>query len=165
MNRLRGLPGTLLLRSLLVVILVSILAALFLDRADRLSEQVQQTARQQTIGQLNALLGLRLLKAASEGRLDQLARFDGANPFRLLAQEGGYQPPKTYRGEIGNEGQARRPGWYFDTRRRLLRWFDGQRWLPEAWQLRLRYRDIDGDGRFDPDRDVLEGLGMKKAAG
>jgi len=165
MNRLRGLPGTLLLRSLLVVILVSILAALFLDRADRLSEQVQQTARQQTIGQLNALLGLRLLRAASEGRLDQLARLDQANPFKLLTEEGRFQPPKTYRGEIGDAEQARQAGWYFDTRRRVLRWFDGEHWRPEAWQLRLRYRDLDGDGRFDPDRDVLEGLGMKKAAG
>ncbi len=165
MNRLRGLPGTLLLRSLLVVILVSILAALFLDRTAQLARQVQQTARQQTIAQLNVLLGLRLLKAASEGRLGELAADDRANPFRVLAEEGGFEPPENYRGELASQEQATDPGWYFDTRRRALRWFDGEHWWPELWRLRLRYRDRDGNGQFDPGRDVVEGLGIKKAAG
>jgi hypothetical protein len=164
MNRLQGLPGVLLLRSLLVVILVSILVGLFLDRSDRLSRQVWQAARQQDIARLNTALALQMLQAASRGRLSSLAGWDRANPFERLAATGKYAPPADYRGEWkGGNALPGRPGWYFDVRHRSIAWFDGDRWL-ERWQLRLRYQDIDGDGRFDPETDRLQGLGMKKAA-
>jgi len=165
MSRLQGLPGVLLLRSLLVVILVLILIGLFLDRSDRLSRQVWQTARQQDIAQLNAALALQMLQAASQGRLSSLSDWDRANPFERLAATGLYTPPTDYRGEWkGGAALPRQPGWYFDVRRQVIAWFDGDRWLLR-WQLRLRYQDLDGNGRFDPETDRLQGLGMKKAAG
>jgi hypothetical protein len=164
MNRLQGLPGTLLLRSLLVVILVSILVGLFLDRSDELSRQVQRSARRQALTRIRSLLGLRLLQAASSGRLDRLAALDRANPFEALASGGDYRPPQQYRGAIDDPRQAREPGWYFLSRQRVIRWFDGGQWLAEAWQLRLKYEDRNGNARFDPGVDVIEGLDMKKAA-
>ena len=164
MNRLRGLPGVLLLRSLLVVILVSILVAVFLDRTADLSRQVQETARRQVIAQLNSALALRLLEAASRGRLDELAEMDRANPFDILSRDGRHAPPADYRGEWAGPGLPSQPGWYFDLKRRDIAWFDGRNWLPQRWQLRLSYEDRNGDGRFEPDVDDLKGLGMKKAA-
>ncbi len=165
MSRLRGLPGVLLLRSLLVAILVLILVAAFLDRTADLSRQVQETARRQLIAQFNASLSLRLLEAISRGRLADLAAMDRANPFEVLLRKDGSVPPAEYRGEWAGPGLPSKPGWYFDPRRRDIAWFDGRDWLPQRWQLRLDYEDRNDNGRFDPRVDKLHALGMKKAAG
>ncbi len=162
MNRLLGLPGVLLLRSLLVVILVAILVALFLDRSEELSRQVRQTAQQQTLARINAALALYLLQQAGAGRLQQLPAQEGANPFELLIR-GGVLTAPDYRGIGLADDPPLREGWYYDPQRSVIFYSDGKGGRSGVWRLKLRFDDRNGNGRFDPGIDSPVSLGMKKA--
>ncbi len=164
MNRLRGLPGVLLLRSLLVVILVAIMVALFLDRSEKLSRQVRQTAQQQTLARINAALALYLLQQASEGHLQQISARDGANPFDLLAGNGGLTAPD-YRGIGSADDPPLREGWYYDSHRGVIFYSEGEGGRSGLWRLSLRFDDRNGNGRFDPGVDSITGLGMSRVNG
>jgi len=159
--------GFSLLELTIVVSLIAVLIVIAIDRIWPLRQEAERVGVATVVGALRSALGLELLNRAVEGNLRNLAELDGANPMDLLVQV-----PGTYSGEYDNRNPADVPGgeWYFDRAHALLvyrlRFASPQDDLlpapPHArFRLDLRYRDVDGDGRYAPDTDEIHGLDIQ----
>ena len=151
--------GFTLLELVMVIILISILGLFVMDRVWSLRVAAERAAVAQVTGNIRSALGLEVARYALENRLDELARLDGSNPVRLLAQA-----PADYRGETtGEEADA---GWFYDPASKTLGYRArypenaGENGAPLRWQIRLIYQDRDGNRRFDATRDAIEGLDL-----
>ena len=153
-----------LLELLIVIVLISVLLVVAVERLLRLRFEAERVSVQSTIAAMRSGLYIEFAAAAAAG---QGARIDGAagsNPVLRLSEK-----PEGYAGEFfGADPKLFEPGtWYFDTRERALVYvvrFPEQfvTPLPDPPRVRLAvepdYDDLDRDGRFDPGRDPVRGL-------
>lgn len=162
-----GQNGFTLLELVVVIALISILGLFALDRFWSLRAASERAAIAQVTGNIRSALGLEVARYALDNRLAKLARLDGSNPMRLLAQT-----PIGYIGETSRDAARIAEGsWYFDPGTKTLNYhatyrknFDGP---PEdlpliRWRIRLAYRDRNHNRRFDPGVDAIGGLDLVK---
>lgn len=146
--------------------LVLVLIAAAAERIQRLHVDMERARLEQVVGQLRAALAATFAQRVVRGGGAALAGLDGINPMTLVAA-----PPGNYLGER-DDPQAPAPGhWYFDPSTRLLVYRVAH---PEAFVSRLpgeaRFRaelafdDADGDGRFDPAADSVNGVRLEPVA-
>lgn len=161
-NRSRGFS---LLELAIVVVVVSVLLAVAVDRMLRLRFEAERVMMESMLTGLRSALTIEFTGAALRGRTGvAAAAAAGSNPMKLLLER-----PATYAGEYAAADPASvAPGtWYFDTKERSLVYIVR---FPEQFETalggakRARFRvepdfdDLDGDGRFDPARDAARGL-------
>lgn len=162
----RSFPrGFSLLELLIVIVIISVLTVVAIDRLLRLRFEAERVMVDSMLSGLRSALYIEFAGAAARGRPDALAAAAGGiNPMQLLAER-----PETYAGEYAAADPAAvAPGaWYFDTRERHLVYvvrFPEQfvTALPGPARARFRvepdYDDLDGNGRFDAGRDSARGL-------
>lgn len=161
---MRAERGFSLLELLIVIVIVSVLVVIAVERLLALRFEAERVTVQSTIAAMRSGLYIEFAAAAAAG---QGARIDGApgsNPMLRLAEK-----PEGYAGEFfGADPKLFEPGtWYFDTRERALVYvvrFPEQfvTPLPDPPRLRLAvvpdYDDLDRNGRFDPGREPVRGL-------
>ncbi len=162
---MRDERGFSLLELVIVVVLVSLLLVVAVDRLLRLRFEAERVMVESMLTGLRSALYIEFAGAAVRGRTDAMAAAAaGSNPMKLLAER-----PDTYAGEYAAADPASvAPGtWYFDTRERHLVYvvrFPEQFVTPLPGPARVRLRvepdfdDLDGNGRFDPGRDSARGL-------
>jgi prepilin-type N-terminal cleavage/methylation domain-containing protein len=163
--RERGGPrGFSLLELLIVVVLVSVLLVVAIERLLRVRFEAERAMVQTVIGAMRSALYIEFAAAAANGELRRMDAARGANPMASLAER-----PESYAGEFyGPDPALFEPGtWYFDLRDRAIVYlvrFPQQFVTPLAGPPRLRlmvepdYEDLDRNGRFDPGRDPVRGL-------
>lgn len=162
---MRGKRGFSLLELLVVVIIVSVLLVVALDKLLALRFEAERVGVQSVLGALRSALYIEFAAHAARGRTHAVAlTAEGINPMLNLSEK-----PDNYAGEFYGPDSARfEPGtWYFDTRERALVYvvrFPEQFVTPLAGTARARfavqpdYDDIDRNGRFDAGRDPVRGL-------
>lgn len=154
-----------LLELVIVIVIVSLLMVVALDRLLRLRFEAERVMVESMLASLRSALYIEFAGAAVRGRTNALAlEAAGSNPMKLLAER-----PDTYAGEYAAaDPDAVAPGaWYFDTRDRHLVYvvrFPEQFVSPlggrarARWRVETDYDDRNGDGRFDPAIDSARGL-------
>jgi prepilin-type N-terminal cleavage/methylation domain-containing protein len=161
----RGKRGFSLLELLIVVIIISVLLVVAVDRLLALRFEAERVGMQSVVGALRSALYIEFAAHAARGKTDAVAvAAEGANPMLNLSEK-----PDNYAGEFYGPDSARfEPGtWYFDTRERALVYvvrFPEQFVTALAGTPRVRfavqpdYDDIERNGRFDAGRDPVRGL-------
>jgi prepilin-type N-terminal cleavage/methylation domain-containing protein len=160
----RSERGLSLLELLIVVVIVSVLLVVAIDRLLALRFEAERTTVQSMIGALRSALYIEFAAAAARGQLHRMDVAGGSNPMARLAEA-----PGNYAGEFfGADPALFDPGtWYFDTRDRALVYvvrFSEEFVTSLTGPPRLRlavepdYDDVDRNGRFDPGRDPVRGL-------
>ena len=162
--RVRGERGFSLLELLIVIVIISVLLVVAVDRLLALRFEAERATVQTVLGALRSALYIEFAAAAAKGEIKRMDTAGGSNPMLHLAEK-----PEGYVGEFyGPEPKVFEPGtWYFDLRDRTLVYvvrFPQQFVTPLAGPPRLRvvvepdYDDTERNGRFDPGRDPVRGL-------
>ncbi|MDJ0778482.1 MAG: hypothetical protein QNJ85_11500 [Gammaproteobacteria bacterium] len=157
---LASVPGALLFRTLMSLLLILILIFVFFSYVDDTQREFERSAIEQTRRIIDSALAVTFASYAVEGRLDELEQLNGANPFLLLQN---YRMlPASYQGEIEQDIDAGLgSGWYYLKHRRLVAYktyhLDSYRYF----RLHLNYDDRDGNGRFDPASDEFRNLQLQ----
>jgi prepilin-type N-terminal cleavage/methylation domain-containing protein len=153
-----------LLELLIVIVIVSVLLVVAIERLLVLRYEAERVTVQSVIAALRSALYVEFAAAAASGQLSRADTARGSNPMHRLAEK-----PDTYAGEFfGADPALFEPGtWYFDTRDRALVYvvrFPEKFVTPLGGPARARltvepdYDDLDRNGRFDPGRDPVRGL-------
>ena len=153
-----------LLELLIVIVIVSVLVVMAIDRLLRLRFEAERVTVQSVIGAMRSGLYVEFAAAAAGGKGARIDSAAGSNPMLRLSER-----PDGYAGEFfGADPALFEPGtWYFDTRDRALVYvvrFPEQFVTPLSGPPRVRlavepdYDDLDRNGRFDPGRDPVRGL-------
>ncbi|MFA6986497.1 MAG: prepilin-type N-terminal cleavage/methylation domain-containing protein [Arenimonas sp.] len=116
-RRSRGQRGYSLFELVCVILVVSVLGLVLLDRALRYQAMAEKTAMELTIMNMRSGLRLRVAELMMADRTNELGGLVQDNPIRWLEK-----PPANYLGEIHNPQRARLPvdTWHFDPDRREL---------------------------------------------
>ena len=161
---MRGERGFSLLELVVVIVVVSLLLLVAIDRLLGLRFEAERVAMQSVVAAMRAGLHLEFAGAATRGRLDGVAAARGSNPMLRLSET-----PDNYAGEFyGPDPALFAPGtWYFDTRAHAIvyvvrfpeQFVTGLSGTPRArLAVEPDYDDLDRNGRFDPGRDPVRGL-------
>ena len=161
---MRGERAFSLLELLIVIVIVSVLLVVAIDRLLALRFEAERASVQTVIGALRSALYIEFAAAAARGQVKRMDGAPGTNPMLHLAEK-----PDGYAGEFfGPDPALFEPGtWYFDSRDGALIYLVRypQQFvsaLPGQPRLRLAvendYDDVDRNGRFDPGRDPVRGL-------
>lgn len=116
-QRAIGPRGYTMFELVCVIVVVSLLMLVVLDRALRYQAMAEKTAMELTIMNMRSGLRLRVAELMMADRTNELGGLVQDNPIRWLEK-----PPANYLGEIRNPQRARLPvnAWYFDPDRREL---------------------------------------------
>jgi general secretion pathway protein G len=160
--------GFTLLELVVVIIIISIIGLVAINRFWQWSVVAERAGMQTVVANLRTALGLETSRRALRQQLPQLPILVGTNPMALLAQT-----PDSYLGEIEDEQQVNQDGvWYFDSHERLLvyrlRYSDGfsteLTGAPRVrYRIKLIYNDNNRNGRFDSNSDDIGGLDLVPA--
>ena len=166
---MRGERGFSLVELLIVIVIVSVLALVAIDRLLRLRYEAERAGVESVVGALRSALYIEFAAAAARGEAERMGEIAGANPMLHLAEK-----PPSYAGEFyGPDASSFEPGsWYFDTRDRALvyvvrfpeRFTTALGGTPRArFVVQPDYDDLDRNGRYDPGRDPVRGLKLTAA--
>ena len=161
---MRAKRGFSVLELLIVIVVISVLVVVAVERLLKLRYEAERVMVQSVIAAMKSGLYADFAAAAAGGQSRRIDSAQGSNPMLRLAEK-----PETYAGEFyGADPRLFEPGsWYFDTRERALVYLVR---FPEQFvtaldgppRVRLTvepdYDDLDRNGRFDPGRDPVRGL-------
>ncbi|HET6655444.1 MAG TPA: hypothetical protein VFL45_10170 [Gammaproteobacteria bacterium] len=154
----------------LAVIIIGVLTTIVIRRADSLMIQAERASMTQIEGQIRAALGLQVALRVAQGRPASAAQLAGSNPMALLQTQ-----PGNYLGVLDDADPARLDAghWYFDANtHRLVYLVNHADAFVTAlagaaraeFAIQLRYRDSDGNGRYDTSFDTLYGVDFAPTA-
>lgn len=113
-----SLPEASSFRSTLVIIIILICISSFLSFTSHLSNGAQDIARERVLSSIQYSLSMLLYDYTIQGKQQQLQKFDGDNPFVILAIY--HAMPNNYRGVVAELKPDSSPGWYFEKNTRYL---------------------------------------------
>ena len=153
-----------LLELLIVIIIISVLLVIAVERLLKLRYEAERVTVESVIAAMRSGLYVEFAGAAATGQIARMDTAPGTNPMLRLAEK-----PDGYAGEFyGADPALFEPGtWYFDKRDRAIVYlvrFTDEFVTPLAGPPRLRltvepdYDDLDRNGRFDAGRDPVRGL-------
>jgi hypothetical protein len=152
-------PGAKRFLSFFSIILVLTMMFIFLLAMNALERDVEQSALQKQVNEINGFLASVIYQQAVLGELHQLADLDYGNPFSLVQDEGGIS---NYSGVIETKFDATNEGqWYFVKSDRSLYYHPVHMQTGYSFNLRFRFLDVNGDGLYRPQTDRLNGLRLE----
>lgn len=157
--------GFTLLEMVIVIVLISILGLIILDRVWKFRIYAEEAAVTATIGNIRSALGLEVAALAVRGKTGNIASLQNTNPMKLLAQT-----PNNYLGEINNITEADDKGaWYFNNNDHSLNYVvnytqnfkSNIKTLKRTrHKLKMVYSDNNNNNRFDQGVDYINGLDL-----
>jgi hypothetical protein len=106
-----------LFRSIIVLIIVFVCVGLFLYYSEGLSQKAESIANEQVLNDIKYSLAMLLYEQAIKGERQGLIKFDGENPFIVLAK---YRSlPGSYHGAIDEYSSNLKSGWYFEKKEKV----------------------------------------------
>ena len=156
--------GFSLLELVIVIVIISVLMVLAMSRLLALMVDAERVTMESVAGALRSAIGMKVAENIVKSKVAELPAFEGSNPMALLAET-----PHNYLGELDGADPAKLEDgqWYFDKRDKALVYLvrnkgffaGGQLDPPRArFAVRLIYSDSNGNGVYDPGKDVIEGL-------
>lgn len=132
--------GFSLVEFIVVVVIISIISAILLDRVKFYQEQAEKTTMEATAAAIQAALHLRMAGFLASGRIRDVERLAAENPVDWLARK-----PDNYAGALDAVAADELPAgtWYFDLSDRTLvyRIRYGRAFVAEAdGKKEVRYR-------------------------
>jgi prepilin-type N-terminal cleavage/methylation domain-containing protein len=121
LERLRTFPGKgrgfTLFELIVVIVLVSMLSAMVLDRFLVYQEMAEKTAMEQTAGAIRSALNIQMAGLIARGRTEDIPKLAAVNPIKFLTER-----QRNYVGEFYEVGPDDIPtgSWYFDLKRKQL---------------------------------------------
>ena len=157
MKTLGSHPGAILFRLSIMLIIIAILVVAFFRYVDDAQVALERESILQTKRIIDSSLAVAFASFAVDGRLDELNRLDGGNPFVFLEQ---YQMlPAGYRGEIDYLALAELdPGWYYVRASGDVVYLPRFQADTEYFRLVLLYDDKNVSGAFEAGIDVFRQL-------
>ncbi len=164
MNTIGSRPGAIVFRLGVMLTLIAILAGVFLYYLDGNQKALERQSVLQTKKIIDSSLAVVFASYATSGRLAELDRLDGGNPFQFLRE---FEiEPSAYRGEIGHDPVADlAPGWYYLTHRGEVVYKSFYTDHDRFYRVRLNFDDVNQSGRFEPGSDRFRGLGFIEMPG
>ena len=109
--------GFTLFELIIVIIIVSILGVVLLDRFWRYQEQAEKVAMEQMVGTIKSALSIQVAGLLGKGQLDAIPQLVQENPINWLTEK-----PGNYLGEYFDPkpGELEAGNWYFDLKDRQL---------------------------------------------
>ena len=158
----RRVVGFSLLELVIVIVLISVLLAVAIDRLLAMKAMAERGALEQVVGTIRSGITIRLAELMVRNK-DAMS-LAGTNPMLLLSER-----PQNYLGELFAPNPASLPtgNWYFDTRDGVLSYLVEsadyfQSELPGPARARFTiqpvYEGVNGNGRYDAGVDRLRGL-------
>ena len=151
--------GFTLFEFIVVICIVSVVAAILLNRLQVYKEAAEKAAMQQTAAAIKSALQMRVASHMINGREGEIDNLRKENPVNWLQEH-----PDNYAGEFYADAYARvRPGsWYFDLTRREFIYVidlgsnfkpgpDGRKWV--RYRVKIEYESI--PAKDAPPRNVL----------
>ncbi len=113
----RTCRGFSLLELVIVIVLISVLLAIAIDRLLLTKARAESTAMEQMVGTLRSAITIRVAELIARARVGEVAALVRSNPMRLLAER-----PRNYLGELfGPDASILHAGnWFFDARDHAL---------------------------------------------
>jgi general secretion pathway protein G len=166
----RASRGFSLLELVVVIVLISILLAVAIERLLLTKARAEGTAMEQLVGTIRSAMTIRVAELVAGAHVPEVATLVGSNPILLLAE-----PPQNYLGQLFGPDPSILPsgGWYFDQRDRALCYLVEsadyfQSALPAppraCFAVVLVFDDMNGNKRYDPAEDTLRGLRLIELA-
>ena len=117
MNPPQKQTGFTLLELAIVIMFISILASIFVNRMQRYQELAEKTVVEATVANMRSGLRYRVAELMMNGRMNEMGSLSRENPMSWLKA-----PPSNYLGQVAPSSQQRIPpgSWYFDQRRHEL---------------------------------------------
>lgn len=157
--------GFSLFELLVVIIIISILMVIAIQRLLALQVDAERVVMESVVGSLRSALGIKVAETYVRQGPASLAVLESSNPMNLLAEV-----PANYLGELAStvDPASLEPGnWYFDTGNRNLvylvnntGYFSGG--VPDPararFAVRIVYSDKNENGIYDASVDLIEGL-------
>lgn len=170
-RRSASVTGFTLFELVLVIVIISILVAVALNRLLPYIDEAERVAVLRVEGQLRSTLMMEAAERIVRGESASVVDLAGANPVKFLLE-----PPKNYLGELDarHAGEAPPRHWYFDRGSARLVYRLGEPFArpapderPEdpAFAVSVEFDDRDGSGAFDASRDELYGVRLLRVAG
>jgi len=160
MSTIGSHPGAINFRLSAMIILILLLIYTFLHYADKAEKAIETQSMQQTRRVVDSAFFIVFASYATQGRLDELADLEGANPFKFLKNYLTHTLP--YHGEIESYDAGMEGGWYYLAGSGDLIYVPFHLPEPEYFRVLLSYDDIDRNGRFDSGVDRVKGLTLAK---
>lgn len=162
--RPKGESGFSLFELLIVIVIVSILMVIAIQRLLSLQVDAERVVMESVAGTLRSAMGIKVAESIVRQNVAALASLEGSNPMNLLAEQ-----PRNYVGELTgvDPGAMEAGSWYFDTNERTLvylvdnkAYFSGGADSPPRarFKVRLVYSDKNNSGAYDAGIDMIEGL-------
>lgn len=161
--RLRSQRGFSLLELIVVIVLISVLLTLGIERLLVMKAQAERIAMEQVLSSVRSGLTIRLAELAVRSRLPQAAALAGKNPLNVLSEK-----PQNYLGELFGPDPWTLPrgNWYFDLQEGALCYipeseeFFQSQFEPRRARFRIEpvFDDVNKNGRYDEGVDLLRGL-------
>ena len=150
----------------IVIILISILGSIALNRMWAWRSEVENTLIKTVSGNLRSALGLKTAELALQNKLADLPKLAGSNPFDLLVQK-----PAQYLGSLPDDHpDTQKTGiWYFSPTQKALIYtirFTDEFKTNLSGQPRVRlkiqfiYTDTNHNRRYDAGIDGIAGLNL-----
>jgi len=156
--------GFSLLELVIVIVLLSILLAVAIERLLLMKARAESSAMEQVVGTLRSAITIRVAELIARARVAEVSTLVRSNPMLLLAER-----PQNYLGELFGADPATLPAgnWYFDRRERALCYLvESADYFGSALPAPPRacfavepvFEDANRNGRYDPAVDTLRGL-------
>ncbi len=168
LNR-RQQRGFTLLELVIVIIIISALLAIAIDKLMKLQVTAERAAMESIIGSLQSAIGMTISEHIVENKIRDLDRLIQSNPMRLLADT-----PVNYLGEhTGTPKNLETGSWWYDRASHTLyyqvknrEYFQTDGLEKDVLKLKVLpvYDDNNRNGRYDRS-DTLRGLRLKPLAG
>lgn len=158
--------GFSLLELVIVIIIISLLFAVAVDKMLALRVDAERVAMENLLGTLRSALGITVAGHIAKGSINELATLAGSNPLDRLSQK-----PNNYRGAFNAPGPNTIEGgqWYFDSAEKTLIYrVDNSDYFKSAlpgpararFIIKVVYEDINHNGVFDQGLDEINGLSL-----
>lgn len=161
----KNIRGFTLLELVIVIIMISVLGLIILDRVWKYRVYAEEAVVTATVGNIRSALGLEVARLAVRGKSKQIFQLENTNPMGLMAQT-----PENYLGEIADAKKLDKTGvWYFDKNDHTLNYVvnyteqfkSDVKGIPRTrHKLKLVYTDNNNNQRFDKGIDFINGLDL-----
>ena len=164
----RKQTGFTMLELVIVIIIISVLLAIGIEKLIKLQVQAERAGMENIIGTLQSALALTISEHIAQDKLQDLEKYIGTNPMGLLAN-----PPLNYTGSFSEKPNFQETAsWWFNTSNRTLYYqVSNEEYFSTAgrekgvtkFKILAVYDDNNRNGRFDR-RDTLKGLRLAPVA-
>jgi prepilin-type N-terminal cleavage/methylation domain-containing protein len=156
--------GFSLLELVIVIVLISILMVVAVDRLMALRVDAERVAMEVVLGSLRSALGIKVAETVVKGDMAGLRALQDSNPMQRLAET-----PTNYLGELDspNPAELKSGNWYYDRGSRALVYVPqyvtyfagGVADPPRArFAIKLVYADKNSNGAWDSKTELIEGV-------